>query len=104
MPRKTELEILIAIDSIDHWRDDSLYVSGDDGTAFMQAYEGIFDCGIYNNLEAGPIDPYGINYYGPDLIDTMIAKLPKTRPADYERLVAWLNTAKNYNGFYILGV
>lgn len=104
MPQKTNVELITAADSIHHWLDDSLYVSGDDGSVFMQEYDGIFDCGIYNNLETGPIDPYGINYYGPDLIDTIIAKLLDIRPIDYEKFAEWLNTAKKYNGFYILGV
>ena len=104
MPPKTEVGIITAVDSVNHWFDDSLYVSGDDDSAFLQEYDGIFDCGIYNNLETGTIDPYGINYYEPDLIDTIIAKLLNIRPTDYEKLVEWLNTAKKYNGFYILGV
>ncbi len=79
------------------------FLPGDDNT-FMQAYDDIFDCGIYNNLETGAIDPCGINYYGPDLIDPIIAKLLDIKPADHEKLVEWLNTAKKYNGFYILGV
>ncbi len=104
MPPKTDLEIIIAVDSIHHWLNDSLYISGDDDNTFMQAYDDIFDCGIYNNLETGAIDPCGINYYGPDLIDPIIAKLLDIKPADHEKLVEWLNTAKKYNGFYILGV
>lgn len=104
MPQKTEVEILTAVDSIHHWLDDSLFVSGDDDHVFMKEYARIFDRGIYNNLETGTIDPYGINYYGPDLIDTLIAKLLEIRPADYENLVEWLTTAKKYNGFYILGI
>lgn len=104
IPQKTEVEIITAVDSIDHWLNDSLYVRGDDDNAFYQEYGDIFDCGIYNNLETGPIDLYGINYYGPDLIDTIIAKLRKARPTDYEKLIEWLNAAKKYNGFYILGV
>lgn len=104
MPKKTEVATITAVDSINHWCEDSLYVSGDDDNAFLQAYDGIFDCGIYNNLEAGPIDPCGINYYGPEFIDPIIAKLLKIRPAEYEKLVEWLNTARKYNGFYILGV
>ena len=104
MPQKTEVKTIVAVDSIKHWFDDSLYISGDDDSAFFKEYDCIFDCGIYNNLEAGTIDPYGINYYGPDLIDAIIAKILEKRPTDYEKLVEWLNTAKKYNGFYILGV
>ena len=104
MPQNVEVEKIIAVDCINHWRDDSLYVSGDDDGAFVEEYGSILGQGIYNNLESGPIDPCGINYYGPDAIDPIIAKLLHIRPTDYERLVAWLNTAKEYNGFYILGV
>ena len=88
LPQKTEVKI----------------IGGDEQNLFIEEYACIFDCGIYNNLETGSIDPYGINYYGPGLIDPLIAKLLKLRPTDYERLVEWLDTAKKYNGFYILGV
>ena len=104
LPQKTEVKIITAVDSVNHWLDDSLYVGGDEQNLFIEEYACIFDCGIYNNLETGSIDPYGINYYGPGLIDPLIAKLLKLRPTDYERLVEWLDTAKKYNGFYILGV
>lgn len=104
MPQGTKMEIITAIDSIDHWLDDSLYVRGDDGVAFLREYDSIFDCGIYNDLETGKIDPYGINYYRSDLIEPIIAKLLVTRPADHIKLAGWLDTAKGYNGFYILGV
>lgn len=104
LPQKTEVKIITAVDSVNHWLDDSLYVGGDEQNLFIEQYDCIFDCGIYNNLETGSIDPYGINYYGPELIDILIAKILELRPTDYERLVEWLNTAKKYNGFYILGV
>lgn len=104
LPQKTEAKIITAVDSINHWLNNSLYISGDNQNAFLQEYGSIFDRGIYNNLETGTIDPCGINYYGPDLIDTIIARLLEIRPTDHERLVEWLDTAKKYNGFYILGV
>lgn len=104
MPQKTAVELITAADHINHWLNDSLYVSGDDSDALIQAYGSLFDCGLYNNLETGTIDPYGINYYGPAFIDALIEKLLRTRPADYQKLVEWLDTAKQYNGFYILGV
>lgn len=104
MRQNVEVTDIIAVDNIEHWLDNSLYVCGDDDSAFLEAYDGIFDCGIYNNLESGPIDPCGINYYGPGLIDPILAKLEKIRPADYEKLAVWLSAAKKYNGFYILGV
>ena len=103
IPPKTKVEIVTAVDSINYWRDDSLYICGDDVNAFLKEYDCIFDCGIYNNSDTGIVDPFGINYYSPDLIDTIITKLLKIKPTDYEKLVEWLNTAKKYNGFYILG-
>ncbi len=103
MPQGTEPEIITATDSIHNWQDDSLYVPGDDAEIFLKEYAPIFLCGIYNNLKSGPIDPCGINYYPPGLIDAMITKLWNTKPEDYEVLTEWLNTAKKYNGFYILG-
>lgn len=104
MPPNTEIERMVAADRIKHWCQDSLYISGDDAGVFFQEYDGIFDCGICSNSETGAIAPYGINYYRADLMDAIIAKILKKRPADYETLTAWLYTAKTHHGFYILGV
>ena len=104
LPKNTAIEIIVSVDNIVDWQDDSLYVFGNDYNLFFKEYERIFNCGIYNNLKSGTIDPYGINYYRPELIDGIIAKLHKIMPTDYEKLVEWLNTAKTYNGFYVLGV
>ena len=104
LPKGTAVEKIVAVDSIRHWLNDSLYVSGNDDNAFWEEYHDVLDCGIYNNLETGEIDPYGINYYRPDIISSIITKLMEIKPMDYEKLVEWLNTAKKYNGFYILGV
>ncbi len=103
MLSQTTIEIITAVDSITHWLNDSLYIYGDDINTFLQEYGCVFDCGIYNNLETGMVDPFGINYYGPDLIDSIRTKLLEMRPTDYEKLAEWLNRAKKYNGSYILG-
>lgn len=104
IPLKTKLKKVVAVHSINYWQDDSLYVSGNDLDTFLKEYSCIFDCGIYNNLETGMVDPFGINYYGHELIENLIAKILKVKPTDYEKLLEWLNTAKKYKGFYILGV
>ena len=104
LPKGTAVKKIVAIDSIRDWFNDSLYVRGDDNNIFWKEYNDIFDCGIYNNLETGKMDLHGINYYEPNLINCIISKLMKIKPMDYEKLVEWLNTAKKYNGFYILGV
>ncbi len=102
-PAGTSVKQIVSV-SIDHWYDDSLYISGDDENEFYDEYSSIFDCGIYNNLKTGTVDLYGINYYKPELIQPLIEKICKKEPADYKKLADWLDKAKQYNGFYILGL
>lgn len=102
MPYGTQPKKLVAVDSIAHWQNDSLFV--DDEDAFYQEYSQIFDCGIYSNLKSGTVDIYGINYYAPSYVDPIIAKLQKDKPSDHQTLIEWLTRAKAYNGFYILGI
>lgn len=71
---------------------------------FLDIYGDIFDCGTYNNLKTGIVDCFGINYYKPELIPSIIERLYEDKPKDYLKLIDWLNQAKQYNGFYILGV
>lgn len=92
----------MAFNSIEYWQNDSLYISDED--TFYQEYSNIFDCGIYNNLRSGAVGIFGVNYYPPSLVDSVIAKLNKEKPLDYITLVEWLTGAKEYNGFYILGL
>ena len=87
-----------------NWRNDSLYVYGDDDNVFYNEYKHYFDCGIYANLKTGIVDLHGINYYSPDLIEPIIEKIVKGMPKDYEIIAEWLNKAKLHNGFYILGL
>ena len=102
LPSGTTTKKLVAISNIKHWQNDSLYI--DDENAFYQEYSHIFNCGLYNNLKTGIVDIYGINYYAPSLIESIIEKLQKEKPADYEALIEWLTKSKEYNGFYILGI
>ena len=102
LPVRSSITSIVDVSSIKNWQNDSLYVS--DENAFYQEYGHIFDCGIYNNLETGPVDLYGINYYSVSLMDTIIERIRESKPADYTVLVDWLERAKGYNGFYILGV
>ena len=102
LPVRSSIKSIVDVSSIKNWQSDSLYVS--DENAFYQEYGHIFDCGTYNNLETGPVDLYGINYYPASLTDTIIERIRESKPADYTVLVDWLERAKGYNGFYILGV
>lgn len=104
MPYGTKTKKLVAINSVKHWQNDSLYIHVNDEHTFHQEYSSIFTCGIYNNLKSGTVDIFGINYYAPDLVDSIITKLHKDKPLEYITLVEWLTKAKEYNGFYILGV
>ena len=100
LPADTPIKKLV--DSDVYWLDDSLYV--DDENLFYDEYSEIFSCGIYNNLSSGVVDLYGLNYYSPDLTDTIIEKIKQKKPLDYEMLLDWLNKSKAFNGFYILGL
>lgn len=98
----TDIKKLVAVDSIEHGRRDSLYVSDTD--RFYREYSKYFDCGVYNNLEQGAVDIYCINYYAPLVTDTVTAGICNDRPLDYEKLLHWLEVSEQYNGFYILGI
>ena len=102
MPAGTPIKELVAVDNIRNWLNDSLYI--DDENAFYEEYSSIFDCGVYNNLQSGVVDIYGINYYSPEVTNIIIEKVLRDKPQDSEPLFKWLRKAKNYNGFYILGL
>ena len=98
----TDIKELVAVDSIENGRKDSLYVS--DADRFYIEYGKYFDCGIYNNLKQGAVDIYGINYYAPSVTNTVIDGIRIDSPLDYEKILRWLEASKQYNGFYILGI
>ncbi|MCD7757436.1 MAG: hypothetical protein LUH45_04620 [Clostridiales bacterium] len=102
LPVWSKLETLVAVEHINHWHNDSLYIH--DARLFDQEYSSVFDCGVYHNLQRGTVDLWGINYYPPPSIDSLIKKVEEQKPLEYETLKAWLNQAKAYNGFYILGM
>lgn len=102
MPPGTPVRILVDVDSIRNWMDDSLYV--DDETVLYREYGRFFTGGVYNNLRRGPVDLYGINYYESAMIDPLMERLRREQPPEYETLMSWLERAKDYNGFYILGI
>lgn len=104
MPSDTTTEMLVSGDNIEFWKDDSLYVSIEEDSQFYQEYSHIFNCGIYSNLNTGIVDLYGINYYAPHLIDSIIDRIYQAEPKDYKALTEWLINAKKHNGFYILGI
>lgn len=102
LPVGTREKEIVAVSKIKNWQNDSLYI--DDVNTFSREYRRIFDCGTYNNLQKGAVDIHGINYYAPGSIGSLIEKILQEKPMDYETLVDWLDRAKAYNGFYILGL
>lgn len=99
-PRGTGIAEIV--NRVENWRDDSLYV--DDENEFYREYGAILDCGFYNDLERGTVDVYGINYYPPECVGTIAARIAEKRPAEHEMVLGWLREAERYNGFYILGI
>lgn len=100
LPVKTKRKDLVK--RIDFWKNDSLYI--DDEEAFFHEYSNIFNCGMYSNLKSGGVDLYGVNYYAPNFIEPIIRRLKEEKTAEYEIVIEWLDKAKRYNGFYILGI
>lgn len=67
-------------------------------------FGGIFVGGVYGDLQTGPVDWCGINYYDPELTGRILAKILEEKHREHEKLVPWLRETEKYNGFYILGV
>ena len=100
----TDIEKIVSVYAIEYWQNDSLYIYGDDDTAFVSYYGKIFTDGIYSNRKSGMVDIYGINYYAQKQINSIIETIKEMRPLDYQVLLNWLEQVKEYNGFYILGL
>ena len=78
----TEIKKIISVDAIESWKNDSLYIHGDDDNKFISHYGKIFTGGIYNNGKSGMLDIDGINYYSREqtkLINTAISALQQER-------------------------
>lgn len=104
LKRGTSIKKIISVDHIEHWRSDSLYLSGDKMDRFLFLYSDIFNQGIYNNGKRGSVDLFGINYYPPELEEAIIKRLRERNSDDDRILTDWLMTANEHNGLYILGV
>lgn len=103
LPAGTPIKQIVDV-GVKHWRDDSLYIPGDDTALFDREYGEIFTGGTYNNLQTGPWDAYGINYYDPALTEKIIAEVLERKPLESTKLLLWLYEARRYNGFYLMGV
>ena len=104
LPYCSEIKEIVSLNAIKNWKNDSLYIHGDDMDMFYSAYGAIITDGIYNNLEHGPVDLYGINFYSQEQISQIIECIEAEMPPDYQTLLDWLKAGRRYVGFYILGV
>lgn len=104
LPQGTPLRDILSGDGVTHWKNDSLYIHGDDINAFYDAYSGIFTGGYYANGAQGVFDACGFNYYPPALCAQMIAKIAREEPRDFAVLLDWFGRAAPDGGLYLLGV
>lgn len=104
LPQGTGIKQIVSVDAIGFWKNDSLYIYGDDENEFVSRYGKIFAGGTYNNLECGPVDTCGINFYSREQTLQILEKVNEMKPLDYQTLLGWLEKAKTGIGFYILGL
>ena len=100
----TKIEKIVSVDAIEHWKNDALYIYGDDIDEFVLRYGNIFTGGIFNNRKSGILDVYGINYYSQEQTRLILDRVKKTKPLDYQILLDWLENSKECIGFYVLGI
>ena len=86
------------------WAKDSLLVDAlDDETFFKNYGEYIKYPTVKNRFQE--LDPFGVNYYTKEQTLSILEKIKKDKPKDFEVLVKWLEKAvTDYNGFYFLGI
>ncbi len=104
LKRGAKLKKIVSVYSIEHWKNDSLYIHVDDMEEFYTLYSDIFRNDFYNNGECGIVDMFGTNYYTLEQALFIIERIKSESPKDCQVLLKWLANVKEYNGFYILGV
>ena len=104
LPKGTSIREIVSVDAIKDWKDDSLYIFGDDMDLFYQNYGDIITDGVYCNGDHGPMDLCGINFYSKDQATDMLKRLAEEKPPEYQILCRWLQAGEQYLGFYLLGV
>ena len=100
----TEMKEIVSVSAIEHWKNDSLYIYGNDDNEFITHYGKIFTGGTYNNRKNGIVDIYGINYYSQEQARLIMDKVKEMKPLDYQILLNWLEKSKENIGFYVLGI
>lgn len=104
LKKGTKLKKIVSVNAFEHWKNDSLYIRGDDMDEFFAQYSKIFDDGICYNGECGVVDLWGTNYYTLEQTTHLMEILKRDKPKDYQVLLNWLEDVDKYNGFYLFGV
>ena len=104
LPCGAPLQEILSSDSIQHWENDSLYVSGDDMDIFYLHYGHIITGGTYHDQTIGPMDLLGINFYSREQAACILNRIQLEKPPDYQIFENWLRAGKHDTGFYVLGV
>lgn len=104
LPRSAGIKRIVSVEAVPKWEDDSLYVYGNDMDEFFAQYGSILDGAVYNSMERGPLDLFGINYYPRERLCAVIDDIEGKKPRDFQTLLDWLKAADKYTGFYVLGV
>ena len=104
LPWGAALWEIVLPDGIEHWKNDSLYVSGDDMDVFYRHYGPVMTGGVSHDQTSGPLDLLGINFYSREQAAGILRKIQTERPPDHQIFEDWLREGERYIGFYVLGV
>lgn len=96
LDNKATIKKKLQIKKLPNWQNDSLYVHVDDLDVFYGAYNKVFGIN-YEQL-------FDVTYFPKENIGEIIERLNSEKQKEYQILVDWLNSARIYNGFYILGI
>ena len=99
-----KIKEIVSVNAIKHWENDSLYICGDNMDMFYSSYGTIITGGIYSNMERGPVDLFGINFYSQEQTKQIMQRIEVEMPPEYQIFLKWLKEGKEYVGFYILGI
>ena len=87
-----------------HWEKDSVFVHIDNDEDFFENYLSYLEP---TNAPNGTTEFcfYGVNYYTKEQTLSILERVKRDKPLDFEIIVGWLERATaEYNGFYFLGI
>jgi hypothetical protein len=104
MDMGTDINEIVSVKNITHWKESSLYVGVNDWDNFINEYGEYFYGAIQGNRAQGEIDVYGVNYFTLDRTIKILNDISSNQPKDFQILIEFLKKAKLKNGFYVLGI